>query len=69
MEVELPLVNNSKCKSAFSDTPAAVIDMKVICAGYLEGKKDSCRVFNAFDFIALNFLKNVLNCFLLTISG
>lgn len=50
MEVELPFVNNSKCRTAYEDTPDAVIDTRVICAGFLEGKQDSCRVLNASNF-------------------
>lgn len=50
MEVELPLVDNMKCKTAYAMEKSALIDNTVICAGYIKGDEDSCQVFNSFDF-------------------
>lgn len=49
MEVEIPLIHDAKCKTAYANETAALIDNTVLCAGFLEGKKDSCRVFNLFN--------------------
>lgn len=51
MEVEIPLVYDAKCKTAYANETAVLIDNTVLCAGYLEGKKDSCRVFNFCSII------------------
>ncbi|XP_022176326.1 venom protease-like isoform X2 [Myzus persicae] len=42
MEVQIPISNITQCKQAYSNYKS-VIDDKVICAGYPEGGKDSCR--------------------------
>lgn len=60
MEVELPLINNVKCKTAYANKTNSLIDDKVLCAGFLEGKKDSCRVFDSFDNNRV-FITNVFN--------
>jgi len=51
MEVQVPITNTEQCKKAYTNEPAAVIDDRVLCAGYPEGGKDSCRVIDLFDFI------------------
>ncbi|KAE9537839.1 hypothetical protein AGLY_005811 [Aphis glycines] len=43
MEVQVPITNTEQCKNAYINEPAAVIDDRVLCAGYPEGGKDSCR--------------------------
>lgn len=50
MEVELPLVDNMKCKRLYDKKRSALIDNTVVCAGYVQGNKDSCQVFNSYDF-------------------
>lgn len=51
MEGKLPLINNTKCKTAYAHESRAVIDNTVLCVGYIKGKNDSCLVFfNSFDF-------------------
>ncbi|XP_043956029.1 transmembrane protease serine 9-like isoform X3 [Gambusia affinis] len=40
MEVEVPVVGNSQCKSSYGES--AITD-NMICAGLLEGGKDSCQ--------------------------
>uniref|UniRef100_A0A3B3VWG2 Peptidase S1 domain-containing protein n=1 Tax=Poecilia latipinna TaxID=48699 RepID=A0A3B3VWG2_9TELE len=40
MEVEVPVVGNTQCKSSYGDS--AITD-NMICAGLLEGGKDSCQ--------------------------
>uniref|UniRef100_A0A2S2N8A3 Proclotting enzyme n=1 Tax=Schizaphis graminum TaxID=13262 RepID=A0A2S2N8A3_SCHGA len=42
MEVQIPISNLTACKQAYASYKT-VIDDKVICAGYPEGGKDSCR--------------------------
>lgn len=42
MEVQVPISNLTACKQAYTSFKT-VIDDKVICAGYPEGGKDSCR--------------------------
>jgi len=39
MEVELPVVHEQTCRDAYPGMP---IDDRTLCAGYLEGGKDSC---------------------------
>lgn len=45
MEVELPLVDNMKCKTSYVKERSALIDNTVLCAGYIKGNKDSCLVY------------------------
>lgn len=42
MEVQIPISNLTECKQAYA-AYKTVIDDKVICAGFSEGGKDSCR--------------------------
>nr|QGW08835.1 trypsine [Sitobion avenae] len=42
MEVQVPMSRIAECKQAYSKQKA-VIDDRVLCAGYPEGGKDSCR--------------------------
>lgn len=41
--VMLPVVSEDQCKRAYANFSNAVVDNRVLCAGYLEGKKDSCQ--------------------------
>uniref|UniRef100_A0A2H8TEC5 CLIP domain-containing serine protease n=2 Tax=Melanaphis sacchari TaxID=742174 RepID=A0A2H8TEC5_9HEMI len=43
MEVQVPITNSQECERVYSNEPASVIDDRVLCAGYPEGGKDSCR--------------------------
>ncbi|XP_076766267.1 venom serine protease Bi-VSP [Xylocopa sonorina] len=43
MEVQLPVVSNDVCKEAYSEFEKAVIDYRVLCAGYARGGKDACQ--------------------------
>lgn len=40
----MPVVPETECQRAFETFKTAVIDRRVICAGYLRGGKDACRV-------------------------
>lgn len=44
MEVQLPVVTQSKCAQAYRSHGHLRIDETVLCAGYEEGGKDACRV-------------------------
>jgi len=50
MEVQVPVTDTAQCKNAYSNIKAAVIDDRVLCAGYPEGGKDSCRVFDLLEY-------------------
>ncbi|XP_076239133.1 venom serine protease Bi-VSP [Calliopsis andreniformis] len=43
LETQLPVVSNQACKDAYSNFPVAVIDNRVLCAGYARGGKDACQ--------------------------
>ncbi|XP_033336757.2 venom serine protease Bi-VSP isoform X1 [Megalopta genalis] len=43
LEVQLPIVNNEDCQQAYSKFTNAVIDDRVLCAGYIQGGKDACQ--------------------------
>ncbi|XP_076297027.1 venom serine protease Bi-VSP isoform X2 [Lasioglossum baleicum] len=43
LETQLPVVRNEDCKQAYSKFPQAVIDDRVLCAGYVQGGKDGCQ--------------------------
>ncbi|XP_076389576.1 transmembrane protease serine 9-like [Megachile rotundata] len=43
MEAQVPVVTNAACKDAYSRFQAAVIDDRVLCAGYARGGKDACQ--------------------------
>ncbi|XP_026805755.1 uncharacterized protein LOC113548864 [Rhopalosiphum maidis] len=43
MEVQVPITKSDECAKAYSDEPSAIIDNRVLCAGFPEGGKDSCR--------------------------
>jgi len=49
MEVQIPISNITECKQVYSNYKS-LIDDRVICAGYPEGGKDSCRVLSLFYF-------------------
>ncbi|XP_017880350.1 venom serine protease Bi-VSP-like [Ceratina calcarata] len=42
-EVQVPVVTNAACKQAYSAIKAAIIDNRVLCAGYQRGGKDACQ--------------------------
>lgn len=48
MEVQVPITNNEECKKSYAND-VNVIDSRVICAGYPEGGKDSCRVYDSLN--------------------
>jgi len=50
MEVQVPMSRIAECKQAYSKQKA-VIDDRVLCAGYPEGGKDSCRVIVSLNVI------------------
>ncbi|XP_071451047.1 venom protease-like [Hetaerina americana] len=43
MELQLPVVEPSRCKNAYSNFKTTVIDDKVLCAGFARGGKDACQ--------------------------
>ena len=45
MEVDLPIIEVSRCEKAYSEVEEKMpIVKEQICAGYPEGEKDSCQV-------------------------
>lgn len=44
MEVQLPVVPQSKCAHAYRSHSHLRIDETVLCAGFESGGKDACRV-------------------------
>lgn len=42
-ELQIPVIDTSECQRVFQNFPA-VIDNRVMCAGYAEGGKDACQV-------------------------
>lgn len=44
MEVPLTVIDEEKCKGAYSKIKTSVIDERVLCAGDYKIKKDSCKV-------------------------
>ncbi|XP_076655313.1 venom protease-like isoform X1 [Halictus rubicundus] len=42
LETQLPVVSNADCQQALSKFRAAVIDNRVLCAGFAQGGKDAC---------------------------
>ncbi|GLH15409.1 Venom protease [Gryllus bimaculatus] len=43
LELQIPVVTQEKCKTAFERFKTAVIDERVLCAGYEKGGKDACQ--------------------------
>lgn len=43
MQVQVPIRDNKDCKRLYEKLPV-VIDERVLCAGEVEGGKDSCQV-------------------------
>ena len=43
LEIQVPVVSNEACQQAYSNFNAAVIDHRVLCAGYTLGEKDACQ--------------------------
>ncbi|XP_043252767.1 venom serine protease Bi-VSP-like isoform X2 [Colletes gigas] len=43
LEVQVPVVSPDNCKQAYSRFASAVIDDRVLCAGYAQGGKDACQ--------------------------
>jgi len=44
MQLQIPVVNQTRCKEAFKTFRTAHIDDRVLCAGYAAGGKDACQV-------------------------
>lgn len=42
--IQIPVVRESECQRAFATFKTAVIDERVVCAGFLRGGKDACKV-------------------------
>ena len=42
-EVDLPIVDNTVCQSAYADTNTRINQDNHICAGHKSGGKDTCR--------------------------
>lgn len=42
LEAQIPVVSQEKCIKAYASIPQAIIDDKVLCAGYTRGSKDAC---------------------------
>lgn len=43
LEIQIPIVSEEKCRKAYADISQAIIDERVVCAGYTRGTKDACR--------------------------
>ncbi|XP_053979899.1 venom serine protease Bi-VSP-like isoform X1 [Hylaeus volcanicus] len=43
LEAQVPVVGNDACRQAYSRFASAVIDDRVLCAGYAQGGKDACQ--------------------------
>lgn len=43
LEAQLPVVSNEDCQRAYSRFRNAIIDDRVLCAGYPQGGKDACQ--------------------------
>ncbi|KAK6635564.1 hypothetical protein RUM44_000816 [Polyplax serrata] len=42
-QLQVPVVSEGECRRAFEPFKTAVIDSRVVCAGYLRGGKDACK--------------------------
>ncbi|XP_035739812.1 venom protease-like [Vespa mandarinia] len=43
LELQIPVVNQERCKNSFKSFTNAVIDDRIICAGFARGGKDACQ--------------------------
>ncbi|XP_060849912.1 venom protease-like [Rhopalosiphum padi] len=43
MEVQVPMMSTADCAKVYSNAPQVIIDDRVLCAGFPDGGKDSCR--------------------------
>ncbi|KAL2719171.1 venom protease-like [Vespula squamosa] len=43
LELQIPVVKQDRCKDSFKSFTTAVIDDRIICAGFARGGKDACQ--------------------------
>ncbi|XP_063241860.1 venom protease-like [Bacillus rossius redtenbacheri] len=43
MQLQLPVVEQDRCREAYKIVPTTVIDDRVLCAGFAQGGKDACQ--------------------------
>lgn len=56
LEAPMTVIDDAECKKIFANKKSVVIDSRVLCAGDLNGKRDSCQVYEKKKTV-LNFLK------------
>ena len=45
LEAQVPVVDTEQCEKSYRRVKNAVIDERVLCAGYAQGGKDACQVY------------------------
>ncbi len=64
MEVQLPVVSQSKCARAYRSHSQLRIDGTVLCAGLDSGGKDACRVCLILPWNSFNLLDSNANFYI-----